>query len=296
MGRMETGRILVDVPVRVLRSTQSVVVDCRIEWADFDRSQKSELALLEMSAQRSDIDWLRLSSEDPYSLEAVNTEEDLVGRAEILNELVVRTTGAAVGSSYIFGQKRVGKTSIVQTLKTRLMRTERADYLVVYLEGGEYVHPDAKQTLNNLGRRLCEEIQRADKRLEMLALPEFDGALTPLVGFLNTLNRIVPSYRVLFVLDEFDELPVGLYKRGSVADAFFLTLRSISGKPPFGFVLVGSEKMEFILSAQGDALNKFQAHRVDYFLKDTHWSDFTDLVRRPVRAWLEITDSALAEL
>jgi hypothetical protein len=85
-----------------------------------------------------------------------------------------------------------------------------------------------------------------------------------------------------------------LYKRGApVGDAFFLSIRSISGKAPFGFVLVGGEKMEFILGGQGTALNKFQPIRVDYFEKETQWEDFRQLVCRPVTQWLEFEHDAL---
>ena len=54
--------------------------------------------------------------------------------------------------------------------------------------------------------------------------------------------RTVPELGVVLILDEFDELPLDLYKRGPVADAFFLTLRSISSRSRISFVLIGGEK------------------------------------------------------
>jgi hypothetical protein len=100
----------------------------------------------------------------------------------------------------------------------------------------------------------------------------------------------------MFILDEFDELPTGLYERSPIGDAFFLTIRSISGKEPFGFILVGGEKMEFVMSRQGAKLNNFNEVRLDYFNRGTHWSDFSDLVRRPVESWFEVSDGALTSL
>ena len=61
-------------------------------------------------------------------------------------------------------------------------------------------------------------------------------------------------------------------------------------------MLVGGEKMEQILASQGDALNKFKPIRVDYFDKETHWTDFAELVRRPVVDSLDVTDAALGAL
>src|SRR5690606_4940963 len=80
------------------------------------------------------------------------------------------------------------------------------------------------------------------------------------------------------------------------ADALFLTIRSISAKAQFGFILVGGEKMESILSCQGDALNKFQAVRVDYFDRNNQWMDYQELVRRPVLQHIDFTEEAIHEL
>jgi hypothetical protein len=112
---------------------------------------------------------------------------------------------------------------------------------------------------------------------------------------LESVARIVPEFKILFILDEFDELPIDVYKRCPIGDTFFLTLRSISAKANFGFLLVAGEKMEFIISTQGDALNKFQPVRIDYF--DNPQSDFKDLVRKPVVKWnIEVSDRAVYEL
>jgi hypothetical protein len=190
----------------------------------------------------------------------------------------------------------VGKTSIAKTLATRLKAKGTDPYCVVYLEGGDYVNPDAATTVANLGRRLCREIKDSDVRFASIQVPEFRDALSPVSDFLADVLRIEAKFRAMFILDEFDELPLDLYRRGPVGDSFFLTIRSVSGRPNFGFVLVGGEKMELILSGQGDALNKFQALRVDYFDRELHWRDFSDLVRRPVQDWLEFTEPALRRM
>ena len=111
--------------------------------------------------------------------------------------------------------------------------------------------PDPLQTVNTLGRKICEAIVRSDKRLETVVVPEFDGALAPLDDFLREALERIPELRVVMILDEFDELPFGLYERGGIGNSFFLTLRSISGKEPFGFLLVGGEGMSEILGRQG---------------------------------------------
>ena len=295
LGQLEPGSVLIaDLPARVTRSEEVALVEVTVKWINADSSDGRYTCLFELHGQRSDIDWEALEREDPYSLEPVESHLDLVGRSEVLNQLVRQSRAKSVGSCYIFGQKRVGKTSIAKALKSRL--EEESAIRLIYLEGGEYVHPDPEATLGRLGTRLCEKIKKSDKRLANLDIPEFKGALSPLTDFLDSARELVPDLRILFILDEFDELPIELYKRGPLADAFFLTIRAVSGKPPYGFILVGGEKMEFVMSCQGDTLNKFQGIQVDYFDRDEHQSDFRDLVTRPTRRWLEISDEAIVTL
>jgi hypothetical protein len=288
--------VRIEIPCKIERPQGRVLVSVKINWTNIDGSHEERSCDFELEGQRSDIDWEVLEKEEPYGLEPVTTEEELVGRREILNQLESLTKRKHLGSAFIYGQKRVGKTSIVRTLKNRLDSLQSPNLLIIYLEAGEYIHPDPETTIENLGKRVVREIQMADRRFDSLDVPNFEGSLSPLAEFLESVTRIHPNFRILFVLDEFDELPVELYKRGPLGDAFFQALRSISGKPPFCFILVGGERMEVIISCQGDTLNKFQSIRVDYFDKEKHLPDFQELVRRPVRQWFEITDEALTTL
>jgi len=289
--RMEPSSQDLSFPAKVAISEETALIELEVTWTNFDRpTPNSKLELFELAGQRTDLDWKAIELAHPYGLEPVETEEELVGREKIINQLLRQSRARSVGSSYIYGQKRVGKTSIAKTLRSHLLPN---DYLVVYLEGGDYICAEPQATVNRLGQKLCQRICLADKRFAKLPIPEFqDGNLSPLIDYLEAVLSVAPEYRILFILDEFDELPVELYKRGPLADAFFLTLRSISGRPPFGFILVGGENMAFIMSCQGDVLNKFRAMRVDYFNLD----DFQELVRRPVKSWFDITDEAIALL
>jgi len=296
LGDLRPGDTIVEMPSKTIYPENVAYAGPELNWANFDGTTGIYTFECEITAQRRDIDWDALVNEDPYSLEPVTREEELVGRTEILDKLLAKAQASSIGSSYVFGQRRVGKTSIVRTLHTCLSRQNKVDYLPIYLEGGDYISPEAKTTVENLGKTLSKEIQRCDKRFSNIEIPAFDGAFSPLVDFLKSVQQIVPNCRILFILDEFDGLPIDLFKRGPLGDAFFLTLRSISGKRSFGFILVGGERMEFIMSCQGAALNKFQAMRVDYFDKQRDWADFQELVRRPVQKWLEISDEALTTL
>jgi len=295
LGDIGTESINLEIPCEVSQPSTRACLLIKLNWRNFDQSEGKEELLVEIQNQISNIDWDNLATEEPYSLEPVKNEDELVGRTKILDQLIARLKSKNISSSYIYGQKRVGKTSIAETLKARLYKLSLNDYLTIYLESGDYVHPDPIRTIEALGKKLCEKIKQYDPRFQSLPVPEFNGALSTFSNFLDSVIRIVPDYKILFILDEFDELPIDIYKRGSIGNSFFLTIRAIGAKENFGFLLVGGEKMEFIISAQGDALNKFQSIRVDYF--DSPLTDFQELVRKPVNKFdIEISDQAVHEL
>jgi hypothetical protein len=111
-------------------------VICEVTWTDFDRSMKSHTASFALHAQQGVVDWDLLVRQDPYSLEPVETEHDLVGRKDLLNRLSGTFDSRTVGSAIIRGQKRVGKTSIAKTLGNEL---SKRNFGIVFLEQGDYI-------------------------------------------------------------------------------------------------------------------------------------------------------------
>jgi hypothetical protein len=271
-----------------------LTVNVKVTWKDFTQKEYSTSKELTFYSQRMDIDWAEFKASECYSREAIENENELIGRKDILDELFNGLDkNKKIKSYYIHGQKRIGKTSIAKVLKERLDKNKEK-FLVLYIEGGEYVDgEDFKNTVNNLGTKICKQILRANpNKLSHLKIPSFDGSLQPLVDFLDDVTYIAEDLKIVFMLDEFDEISSNLYKRNEIGNAFFLTIRSISNKPNYSFILIGGEKIKFIISIQGEQINKFEAYRVDYFDKE-HWSEFKDLVKKPVENYLDITDEAI---
>lgn len=285
-------RVKFDATIKDIQDV--LTVNVKVTWKDFTQKEYSTSNELIFYSQRMDIDWAEFKASECYSREAIENENELIGRKDILNDLFNGLDkNKKTKSYYIHGQKRIGKTSIAKVLKERLDKNKEK-FLVLYIEGGEYVDgEDFKNTVNNLGTKICKQIVRANpKKLSNINIPSFNGSLQPLVDFLDDVTYIAEDLKIVFMLDEFDEISSNLYKRNEIGNAFFLTIRSISNKPNYSFILIGGEKIKFIISIQGEQLNKFESYRVDYFDKE-HWSEFKDLVKKPVENYLDITDEAI---
>jgi hypothetical protein len=119
--------------------------------------------------------------------------------------------------------------------------------------------------------------------------------LAPISKIADILYRESPAKKFIFILDEFDEIDPDLYRYGALAESFFSSLRTLSAKRNVAFLLVGGEKMPFVMSAQGDQLNKFISEKLDYFGK-SEWADFVELIRKPVAEDIIWSDAAVQKI
>ena len=295
VGQLGSGSgVEVTFDARVSRPLPEALCDVEVRWRNADGSASQVGDIFELAPQRADIDWDQWAREDVYSLEPVETPEELIGRGHFLGRLQHTASLRSIGSTFVSGQRRVGKTSLVKTLITDLLERE-PEIHTVFVEAGDFLGPDATSTIAALGDVLARRVRRITPALEALAVPEFEGTLSPLSRLLDEALERAPSLRCLFILDEFDMIPPELYESGNPhANALFQAIRSVGGKPNFGFIIVGGENLRYLINGQGSALNKFEAMELTYI--DDDMSDFSALVRRPSSAYLEFSDEAVAAI
>lgn len=295
LGTIQAGDSLVfDIESEVLTPSNQADFIVVLSWERLGDRRTLECEF-SVEAQKEDIEWERVELTEPYSLEAVTSGNDLIGRKNELRQLYRLANLKAVGSGFIYGQKRVGKTSLANALAESLESSDDANWVVISKGSGDYVGDNASSTLRTLGEVLVYALKRRIPGVNDIPTPDFSNGLAPLSSFVDEALRL-NNCRILFILDEFDELPLELLRRTDLSTSLFQPLRQISNKPGCGFLLIGGEGMHQIINIQGDRLNKFRPVEIDYFSRTDNWSDFVELIRRPVQEWLTISDNALEEL
>ena len=292
LGTIQPGSsFVVDIQAMVLVPATDAKLVVQFSWLRPRGRSESEQEFT-FVAQREDINWDEVELMEPYSLEAVTNRDELIGREEELRRLLRLTSLQTVGSGFIYGHKRVGKTSLANAVEERLKSEAATKWVVINKGSGDYVGDDAPSTLRNLGDVLAQAMLESIPQLAAVPLPDFTNGLAPLSGFVNK-ALADKELRLLFILDEFDELPPDLFRRTDASSSLFQPLRQISNKKGCGILLVGGENMQRIVNLQGDRLNKFRRIAVDSFDRS---DDFVELIRKPVEDWLTVNDSALNEL
>ena len=297
LGAIEPGAFLLSIVARVKQPTASLEFDVVVDWEVIGIPDVQSIAFsLRISCQRTDLNWSKLARQQPYNLE-VAYDADFYGRRDTLDKILQRLDPASMQSSYITGQKRVGKSSLAHAVAARVRAGPHSDkYPVLYLECGEIRHSTGVATMEELGRRIESFVLDLLPRGIAWKEQNYSSSLTPLGKLLNLLNRDRPDTRLLIIVDEFDEINEDLYRYGDLANTFFLNMRTLASKKNLAFLLVGAERMPYVMSAQGEKLNKFQGDSLNSFDLSKEWVDYRSLIENPLRDSVTIYEAAVRKL
>ena len=267
------------------------VLGIKVTWRDPDRTEKSLDDVESLESQAGNVAWDELTNAQPYKLEPVRDRADFVGREASIIELakmVIQSENARIE-----GEKRVGKTSLAYAVRAAVEEQHPSKYVFIILESGDFNAHTLEHTVVRLGQMIAEAVIASDGRLSGLEIPDFSFGLMTLTELFARAEKLTPEMTFVIVLDEFDALPhQALYQHEPVGDAFFQTLRSLGGKENVGFILVGGEQMQWVISTHGLALNKFKLVPLDYFNED-QMGDYAELVRAPAARFLTFSDGAV---
>ncbi len=262
-----------------------------LRWRDADGSEHLVEDILTLEAQEGGRSWERMALSEPYSLSPVMERSDFAGQQGAIRELTKAVL--QMGSARIQGEKRVGKTSLANAVRDPIAELSERPLCFIALESGDFNATSAEATVARLGNLVAEQVRRADVRLSELPVPDFANGLSTLTELFAAAEEQVPDLGFVVVLDEFDSLPhPELFKHGALGDTLFQTLRSLGGKPNISIVLIGGERMKWVIAVHGQALNKFRVVKLDYFGEDQR-EDYAELVRAPVIGQISYSDQAI---
>ena len=294
LGDVVPGPFVLPVLAKVAEARAALEFMVEVQWGVVGGSKRNATTFSVIArAQRTGVNWEDLSRRQPYSLEVAH-EEDFFGRRDAVRRIRRRLAPDSMQSCYITGQKRVGKSSLARAVEAQINNNAYdGEYHVLYLECGEVRHSTSPATLKELGTRLEAFLTDSLPRSVQWTPRDYASSLTPLNGLLDLLRRERPDARFVVILDEFDEINEELYRYGELASTFFLNLRTLSSKRNLAFLLVGAERMPYVMASQGDKLNKFEHESLNSFNLQTESSDYHAMIETPLRGAIKLHHAAL---
>lgn len=271
------------VRVRVVLSSPAITLSAPIKWICQTTLGKEATFSDEIvvTQQVTEPNWELLVSDPPYSLNPIRRPDRLYGRDSALRKLTLAAMAGA--STFVWGQKRIGKTSLLQVLCAKL--TERLDTTCILLRMGEVASLHEAEIARLIAKRLQER--------SMLNVPlppdaEFGAGIGRLIEFVEALSAQAPNWKFVVVIDEFDDLDAAFYT-GERGKQFVKALRSIS-EAGLTFFFVGSERMEAIYERHQADLNKWTNIRLDRI--DSRM-ECKALIANPVSGAIEFSEEAV---
>lgn len=238
--------------------------------------------MLKIDQQNVQPDWDRLMEDPPYTINPIKKIDGLFGRDTILKHLLINTSAGT--STFLWGQKRVGKTSILQVLASELQK--KGNLVCVVLRMGELAALHEGQIAHIIAERLRERASASDSKVP--GEQEFGAGMSKLVPFVENLVRTCPEIKFVVIIDEFDDLDPAFYT-GQRGKLFVKALRSLS-EIGLTFFFVGSERMDKIYTKHAVDLNKWVNVYLDCIESR---EDCKDLVVRPIQGSIEYQPECL---
>lgn len=237
---------------------------------------------LRLEQQRAQPDWSALREYPPYTVNPIKTRARLFGREAQLDRLVLRA--AAGTSTFVWGQKRVGKTSLLQVIQEEI--STKAKFTCVFLRMGELIAMHEGQLAHTIAARLATAT--GPYGVVVPSEAEFGAGLGRLIPFVETLAEARKGWRFVVIIDEFDDLDPAFYT-GERGRLFVKALRSLS-EIGLVFFFAGTERMNVIYARHSLELNKWTNTFVDSIASV---QDRRDLIVKPVHDQLEYQQSAV---
>lgn len=234
-----------------------------------------------LGQQQTEPDWEALERSPPYGINPIKNRSDLYGRDSVLEDLTL--CGLAGDSTFLWGQKRVGKTSILQVLEQEL--SPKAGVCCTFLRMGELAALHEGEIAHTIAERLNTQVAKPIVVPPSANFGAGMGKLVPLVSELVS-NNI--GQRLIVIIDEFDDIDSSFYV-GERGKQFVKALRSLS-EVGLTFFFAGSERMDSIYSWHAEDLNKWTNIALD---RIESREDCKALVIEPVRGVLEFEEEAV---
>ena len=228
---------------------ESLLIPIKIMCSTIDERELIYNDRLVIEQQNEQPNWDELIKDPPYNINPIKDHKKLFGRETILNNLILHAYSGT--STFIWGQKRVGKTSVIQVLAKELQN--KKNFICITFRMGELGALHEGQIGHCIAKRISENLP--DRSLTIPEEKDFGANINRLVPFIETVINQFSDLKFVVIIDEFDDLEPAFYT-GERGKLFVKALRSLS-EIGLTFFFVGSERMATIYNKHANDLNKW---------------------------------------
>lgn len=233
--------------------------------------------------------------QNPYTLRQIRDRNMFFGRDEEINR-IIETINDDMNFLILYGQKRIGKTSLLYQLAENLL-PHACNVLPVLFDAHSLAPFDAVPFLYGLVEAANEVLPRVLKRAESrkgLRLRERDLARDPYVAFaawVKEVERRLQGMRLLFMVDEFTTAEEQ-FQKGQLDDNFFDGMQYLAGNRHIGFLLCVHDHVYKRTSRTYPLLQRGQP----FFLGSLDRKSAARLIQQPLERIYKFDDALVEQI
>ena len=262
----------ITIPLNILdKDTFSILV--RIEYFDGYSNEKMEK---EFSISIDDKPFETI--ENPYTPDGqiVKDKKMFFGRDELMDNLIDKIKNSKVQALVLYGQKRVGKSTVFHYLEKELMD----NFFIVSFSMGDINSEDV------FFRRIRYKIKKNYKKLfkenifDLIDISEKEVLdYVGFISFLEELNDILKekNLNLLILIDEFTYL-YKFMKENNFSYDFLKFIKSLLQKNLFQLGVIGQNSMPLFINEFPNELQVFKKVKISYLDKAASF----DLLEKPI--------------
>ncbi len=196
-----------------------------------------------------------ISSSNPFIAgPSVGHTSSFVGREDILRRIELELAQGATNSMVLYGQRRIGKTSVLEALASRL--PDRGPFPTVFFDLQDKAHESLDRVLSLLAESIADRLDLEPPDFFGEAASRFRESWLPAI-----LANMAADSRLVLLFDEFDVLADP--KAEQAARALFPYLRDLLGSDLPIFIIFTLGRSIGDLSAYALSLVKgIQSHKI----------------------------------
>jgi hypothetical protein len=238
----------------------------------------------------------RKIEQNPYIVgKPVKTQQMFFGREDTFSQIRSSIAGVSVNQTIIYGQYRIGKTSVLYQLMNRLDE-EHSRLNEEYIPVLAIIHRMYTKD-SELLRFWSEHISSAlkHKRREVPELPNYEksnNSYRRFQEFVNEIIRKLENGKIVFMIDEYDLID-DLIQEGKISLEIFQLLDWIIKHDKIELIMAGRSSMDVLKT---DKWKEIARPFVKIKLPPLDEESTRKLITGPVKEYIEYDDSAIEKI
>jgi hypothetical protein len=284
-------------PIFMISPKKSPNVSVRIEIDAVTEEEKKFIRVYDVEVELfSDHEDFRKIEQNPYIVgKPVKTQQMFFGRKDTFDQIRCTIAGVSVNQAIVYGQYRIGKTSVLYQLMNKLDE-EHSRLNEEYIPVLAITHGmDTKDS--ELLRFWSENISSAfrHKRREVPELPNYEESANPYRRFQEYVNEIMERLedgKIIFLIDEYDLID-DLIQERKISMEIFQLLDWMIKHDKIELIIAGRSSMDALKTEKWKEIAR---PFVKIKLPPLDEESTRRLITEPVRESLKYDDSAIEKI